>query len=386
MINGKRLILIRGVGFVNKGAELMLYAILEKMKQNYPSAKFALETNRSASYEKRALLGLYQKPRFFRFGLQFGRIFEYFPSVIRRTLGLVVDKDIDVVIDASGLSYSDHWGPRSAHELSKSCKRWKKNGTKVILMPQAFGPFKNKKIRKYLRTVIKNSDLIFARERISYEYLANIVGDHKNIKIGPDFTNLLEGVVPEEFDSASNRFCIVPNYRMIDKTNSSTSEAYLPFMINVTQIAFNNDLKPFILVHEGEDDLILAKKIQNAVDSSINIIKEEDPLKIKGILGLSSAVVSSRFHGLVSSLSQGVPSLATSWSHKYEMLFKDYDFPEGALDITLSKEQLYENMDWIINQNKKSELTNKLQKSSQKIKLESIEMWSKVFSIIDNDL
>ena len=64
MINGKKLIEIRKAGFVNKGAELMLYAVLEKMKQEFPDAEFAMAPSRStesAPYLKRAELGLFQK-------------------------------------------------------------------------------------------------------------------------------------------------------------------------------------------------------------------------------------------------------------------------------------------------------------------------------------
>lgn len=378
---------IRKAGFTNKGAELMLYAILEKIKGEFPQAKFCMTPILdSQPYEKRAQLGLYQKIHFWKKGFHLGELINVLPNGIKERFGIVSSKDVDVVLDAAGFTYSDQWGQKSCEELASSCRLWKKNDTKVILLPQAFGPFKSHYNQRDMKTVTENCDLIFAREQDSYDYLLEISGEQENIKLAPDFTNLMEGVLPENFNTKENRFCIVPNYRMIDKTSKEQSDAYLPFLIICAKYLLEKNQKPFILVHEGEKDMKLAKKINDATGGNLNIIQELHPLKIKGILGACEGTIGSRFHGLVSALSQGVPSLATGWSHKYQMLFKDYGFEDGLLDVTANEKEIYKKIDLVIEEKSRSHIENSIGKNGIRLKKESEKMWNQVFSIISSKM
>ena len=380
------LIEIRKAGFINKGAELMLYSTLYKMRSVYPEARFAMTPNPvSAPYHKRAELGLYQNASLQRFRIQWGPLAGLIPQRVRDMFGIVLNKDIDVVLDAAGFSYSDQWGFGAVAELARSSKRWKKYGAKAILLPQAFGPFATPKIQDALKRAADNIDLLFAREKASYQHLVGILGARPNIRIAPDFTNIIiEGIAPDSFDRNNCRICIIPNYRMIDKTSKQESEAYLPFLNTCTQYLLDKDQKPFILIHEGDKDLMLAEKIVEAVKVPVPIIRESHPLKIKGIIGACEGVISSRFHGLVSALSQGVPSLAAGWSHKYELLLEDYGFNEGLLGVLMDQEEIRAKIDLIIEPEGNRNLKDRLLSKSAIMKQATEKMWSEVVGCINS--
>ena len=382
---------IRKAGFINKGAELMLHSACQSMRREYPDALLTMapiyggggHIGSYGCYLKQAELGLLPKAWIPRYGLQWGGLAALIPSRLRKLYGVVMDQEIDVVLDAAGFSYSDQWGLGSCQELANSCKKWKKNGTKIILLPQAFGPFTSPKIRSAIKVAADHADLIFAREPLSYQHLVDVAGQRPNIKMAPDFTNLIEGILPAEFDVENNRFCLVPNYRMVDKTETAQSQAYLPFMIKCAKYLLRQEQKPFILIHEGANDLMLAEQINEAVGGKIPIIKESHPLKIKGIIGACEGTIGSRFHGLVSALSQGVPALATGWSHKYQMLFEDYGFSKGLLDVFMSETELQQRIDMIIGPQTKMELRQSLLAQAQELKAASHAMWRDVYEVID---
>ncbi len=376
---------IRQAGFVNKGAELMLHAVVQKLRERYPEAKLTMAPDYGGAedtFEKMQELKLYPKVWLFRKGFDFGRFAILIPKKVLKLYGLILTKEIDVVIDAAGFSYSDQWGVKTSKELAKSSATWKKNNTKLIMLPQALGPYDDKDLRRYVKKWAKNADLIYSREIDSYRYLTDLVGEKNKIKMCSDFTNLVKGTLPDGYDSSNKRVALVPNYRMIDKTDGKESEAYLPFMVRCAKYLLEQGEKPFILVHEGSKDRLLAEAISTAA-GGIPIITETNPLHIKGILGTCESTIGSRFHGLVSALSQAVPSLATGWSHKYVRLFEDYDFQDGIVTVLDSDEELFKKIDMLIKPEYSLPLRQSLGDKSTHLKQMSEIMWQEVFSQID---
>lgn len=376
---------IRGIWFENKGSELMLHAILQRFSKERLNTEFVMTPiGRGTPYRERAKLELLQKLWFPKHGILFHRLFSKIPERVRKQYGLVLDSEIDVVLDASGFAYSDQMGEAKSVRLAKFIKQWRRQGTKVVLLPQAFGPFTSPAIKKAVQVIIDHANLVFAREKMSYDYLVRVVGERENIKIAPDFTDLVEGIVPENFSCIKNRFCIIPNFKMIDSTSPEKSAVYVPFLIKCVRYLRLKGENPFVLVHGGTNDFKVAELIANGLNEKIEIVNEPNPISIKGILGECKGVISSRFHGLVSALSQGVPSLATGWSHKYQMLFEDYGFEEGLIDPTASEDEIRTKIDAIANPDSNRKIQSRIKANSEHLKQRSEVMWKDILYLINN--
>ena len=375
---------ILNVGIKNKGAELMLHAVMQQMRTRYPGVVFTcVPSKKKGHFPIAAMRRMGICPKLQGAGAIgfLTRLLAALSAPIAAALGCVRDRDVDVVLDASGFAYGDQWGVSSNRRLAKSSSRWAKNGTDLFLLPQAFGPFEDARMHPYIREWASNARAIFAREEPSKTFLTSVVGHHEKIKKYGDFTNLLAGTVPDYFDPSNKRVALVPNSQMIKKVGQIDGAAYLPFMVRCATYLHENGAMPFMLVHQTTSDNALAEAIAAAA-GGIPIVREEDPLALKGILGLCDATVGSRFHGLVSALSQGVPALATGWSHKYVSLFEDYGFAEGVIDVNLAEDALFKKLDLLIDEKSKRELRKRLTTYSQELKSKSKEMWELIFDEI----
>jgi polysaccharide pyruvyl transferase WcaK-like protein len=384
MVQGKLVIEIRKAGFVNKGAALMLRAIQTRLTAAYPDALLTMApTPASGDQPFRRLVdaGFYPKASLYWRRMQWGDAASIAPRKLREMYGVILDREVDVVIDAAGFAYSDQWGDDATCDLARSARNWKRRGAKIILMPQAFGPFKNPRIRRSIGHAVNSADLVMPRDRTSYEHVTDVVGEQPHIRRYPDVTTLVDGVVPAGFDREAHRVCLVPNYRMIDKTDPRVSEAYLPFMQACARYLVEKRARPFILVHEGAKDRLLAEQISTSV-GGIPILAIDDPLEVKGVLGASHATIGSRFHGLVSALSQGVPSIAAGWSHKYGELFSDYDFSDGMVAVGASEHQLRSSIDTIVDGESHAVLRRNLLVKARTYEAQSEAMWEDVFSLL----
>lgn len=381
MKSKKLIIELRGVEFVNKGAELMLMTLIKLLREKYKeNVQIVMERNKRVPIKKLKENNIYIKFFFRKFGIEWEKIGKYF-SFALKPLGFIMPHKINVVMDASGFAFGDQWGANYAHQrMGKYLSQWKNNGAKVILLPQAFGPFEDAALKTEMENIIQNVDLIFAREKQSYEYL-KILSSSDKIKLAPDFTNLIKGYIPNDFLRDVNRVAIIPNYKMFEKRLSE--KEYLNFLVNVANYLSKRDMKPFFLIHEGSRDRDIAENANELLHNKINIVHYEDPLIVKGIIGACDFIICSRFHGVVSSLSQSIPCLATSWSHKYEMLLQEYDFSFGIVNDLKDLESVYEKIEFLINKDNRQECSNNLRRAAELQKERSIATWEYIFNFLD---
>ncbi len=372
---------IRGVGMSNKGAELMLCAIIQHLRRKLDQIKFVVEPL-IGSYAERARYGLYQKMNIRKAGRTGFIIEKLMHKGYRQNFGIITESEIDVVLDASGFAYGDQWGPDNTIIMAENVKRWKKEEKKIILLPQAFGSFEGYEIRRAFLQILEHSDLVYARDKKSYQYIKNLGSHFDNVSVAPDFTNLIEGHIPKNLEQINGRACIIPNNKMIEQVPIEHKDKYMPFLVESIKYLVDKGKRPFVLVHESQYDYKLISNFQDACEMPIEVIKESDPLILKGIIGSSFLVIGSRFHGIVNALSQNIPSIGTSWSHKYQYLFEDYCCPEYLLDISATISEIKKKIDLISVEPDRSQIIEKLKRAGDLERQKTIKMWEQVEELI----
>jgi polysaccharide pyruvyl transferase WcaK-like protein len=221
-------------------------------------------------------------------------------------------------------------------------ERFKRYSKPYIFLPQAFGPFTSHKSRERIRASFKHAAMICARDKISLEHIKGITGGLPNLVRFCDFTNITNGSLPKAFDSSHDLVCIVPNNNMLSSRNSNSAwlERYEIILVEAVKCYRILGLQPFFLNHEGRKDAALIDRVNQMLDVPIPVRWERDALAVKGIIGASRAVFCSRYHGCISALSQGIACVGTSWSHKYELLYQDYQASELLVAPMVTREEL----------------------------------------------
>lgn len=305
---------VRGVNTVNKGAQLMLQAICARLGHQFQLSVPPLMTD----YSVRSRLGLRQSladPMVPRMTATLGNAV---PRVAKKGLGLTSDRDIEGVLDASGFHYSDQFPVSFPRRHALAGRSWARRGIPKVLLPQAFGPFEKSGTRRWTREVLEQASLVFVRDRVSEKYVGQLGVSTRTVR-SPDFTI---GLRPAAVEPISGRpfLAIVPNTKMFT-AGGLDRVRYVDMLASFHRAAAANGLGSVVVVHEATDHDVageLARRIDAPVFSS------DDPLELKAVLGQASAAVASRFHAVVGSVSQSVPTLAFGWSHKYRELLDDF--------------------------------------------------------------
>ena len=366
---------IVGVWEHNKGAMLMLEAIKQRLERELPTASLAVPASMSRSIrERHGLLGVVP-PGWSRHRLK---------KIMRLDSGLIEESEVDVLLDASGFGYGDYWGETKLRErLADRLRRWKSESRSAIVLPQALGPFSSDSLRSDFRDVLRLGDLIFPRDRVSYDHVRDLFPEaRENVRRAPDFTNSLSLQPSDKVLRWKDHFLVIPNEKIVKGHDPELRQTYLQFLRDCIQTGQKLELPTVILLHEGANDRTIAADLNDGLARPVEIVEFDDALDTKAVISQAYAIASSRFHGLVSALSAGVPALSCGWSHKYRELMNDYGVAE--FDVSLNDPvHAVAKLEQLLIQAKDPAFRLQIAASASEEKRKTEVMWGQVLEVLE---
>jgi colanic acid/amylovoran biosynthesis protein len=168
---------------------------------------------------------------------------------------------------------------------------------------------------------------------------------------------------------------------MIKGQSSFSETEYFKFLLQCSKLLSRRNIPFYFLMHEIYD-IPIGEALNEYVCGKIAVISEPNPVYLKGLIGNCRFVIGSRYHALVSALSQGVPAIGTGWSHKYKWLFDDYGLAEYLIDLDtdLAKSEFI--LDALIDSHESEKVETIIKARSEHQKSLSEEMWGQVRSMI----
>jgi polysaccharide pyruvyl transferase WcaK-like protein len=316
----KKVVYVRGVGSHNGGAEILLRASKEHIGDRAKVSR--------ALRQRWSIGGYLSVPRFGRFeslGV------DVLPKQMAARLQIYSGRHADAVLDASGFAIGDQWSSDSINRDAATFARLRRRNVPIVLLPQAFGPFEKPEVRLAALALFKHVDLICARDDESFEFVAQLRGTTQNMMLAPDITIALDAH-PHSNAGSERRIAVVPNVNLsVRSLDPNALAKYAASLHTMCELLIAAGYLPFLLVHSSHGDPQVAEAVTR-LGGNISVITPRDGLEAKSIIGACSGVIAGRYHAIVSALSQGVPAVAHSWSHKYGALLSDFGVDRGLAD------------------------------------------------------
>lgn len=361
-------IMILGGNFLGKGAEAMLMTVRETVRQALPDAVFCVPVYRPSEFEAMQAHGFI--PILYRSDSRWDRI----ATALRATLGLLDTRPIDpadlgrdyvanpfraasIVIDISGFASGDQIGWRKAFGRWRDHRAARAAGARCIFMPQSWGPFRHPAVRLFTRHMLRNADLIFAREQQSYDDLLSLAAiDPRRVFLVPDIAFHLPAASPEAGRTLLARYGvkdfsrpligITPNRQIYRRmAGQAADNAYLRLLCRILRYFLQETEATVVLIpHEIEtDDRLLCQILCGQVgphDRLVQLTGTESAADVKSVIGHLEFLVASRYHSLVAALALTVPAVVLGWSHKYEDLLHRAGLESWGIDLTRQPEDV----------------------------------------------
>jgi len=256
--------------------------------------------------------------------------------------------DADVVADLAGISFSDGRGlPILAYNTLMTGIPVLM-GIPVVKCSQAMGPFREPKTRLAAKVVLRSVRRVLARGQDTYQHLSDL--GEVRAEQSTDLAYLLS--VPDSAHREAQQlidgwadnedFVILIPSTVVRRYCEARQIPYLDIMCDFVRKVNAQEHRLLVLPHAARpnrsashmNDLPLVRQIGEKVggDQTLALDRDLGPRVLRTLIGRSEAVITARFHGLISALATGTPALVIGWSHKYREVLQDFGLEEWAMD------------------------------------------------------
>lgn len=360
---------LHGANARNFGAELMLRTTVSELTTRTSGQTFAMMPAEGDLPLRGSLGVLGLVPADGRLGtartlpVRLARLGRKKWESLQRHYALLDGGRVEAMIDLSGFRLSDQWGPRAADGFAYITKAYADRRAPVILLPQAFGPFKNPSVADAAARAFECSTIVFARDQVSAEHV-RALGASVDLRIAPDIT-LTYGHPVSAPDLGSAPVSIIPNARMLDRQGHSwTVERYLSTVESVLEQVRRSGRDVQFLLHTTEQaDENVAETLLSRISAEVGevpIVRPRNAREAKSLLANSWAIIGSRYHALAGALSTSRPTIGIGWSHKYRGLFSDFDADRFLVSPTAESETISDLVDGVLQPDVNAAISNHL--------------------------
>lgn len=278
----------------NKGAEAVIIATFDILRQIYPHAKIGTTVKMSKELSDKCgciftvnppfLVKTYSPQTAVRSSINlclafaWNTIYTVFGAdmkLLKCTEKLKTYSDSDIIIHIGMDLYSDDFGNRTVIEHSKDILTGALLGKPVVMWAESLGPFRKSLTKHLVKYTLNHVSLITIREELSRKYLEEIGISHIPVHVTADPAFLLQPCDPVRVNQILQEIDVDPQGKPI--IGLSFSQSYLAGGVKKTRkLKLINDLSAFLqyvlpekyyfkLLSQGRSTQEYAKTRQNYV-------------------------------------------------------------------------------------------------------------------------
>ena len=256
---------------------------------------------------------------------------EFWTTLVR------VFKESDLIFDfTGGDSFSDIYGKKRFYMATIIKVLAIRSKTPFILGPQTYGPYQRKLVKAFAKKVIADSEIVFARDKVSQDFAATLA--KREVKLAPDVAFALPYDKPKRSERGGVRVGINPSGLL---WNGGYSHAKIPLTVDYQQycnlllenLTKTEQYEVHLISHVGgkgvgevESDYFVCKLLHERFPKTILVDVFETPMDAKTYIAGMDVLVAARMHASIAAFSTEVATIPFSYSRKFEGLYNSVGY------------------------------------------------------------